>query len=179
MKALLFSDTQEGDYTCQLPVILATGNGSDSQSITEAFSDELALLMDGWDGMTFHLWGTDSENVEGNNISFAEVVEKFLSDKCGELSVDIPASGHIPAYTVNFAIRDVPDSPRHHLVKSGKEDSGVVMTPSIVFSGSEEACKAKMGEIKEKSCEHFDGGNGHWECLDGGGDYICYDIVEE
>ena len=113
MKALLFSDTQEGDYTCQLPVILATGKDENSQSIVRAFSDELALLMDGWDGMTFHVWGSDRESAEGSKISFAEVVEKFLAGTgdngdC-ELSVDIPAGGNFPAYTVNFAIREIPE----------------------------------------------------------------------
>lgn len=111
MKALLFSDTHADDYSCQLPVILATGHSFDAQNICEAFSDELALYMEDWDECTFHLWGTDRDTVAGPDISFAEVVELFLTRDTHELSVDMPARGNIPAYTNNWAIRDVPEPP--------------------------------------------------------------------
>lgn len=116
MKALLFSDTRnDGDRTCNLPDILAMGDTAAAQSIVEAFSDDLALLMEDWDNCTFHLWGTDKEEVEGSEISFAEVVEKFLSKECGEISVDTPDTCRCPSYSLNWAIRDVPVSPSSRL----------------------------------------------------------------
>jgi len=115
MKALLFSNTDEDDYTCQLPVILATGSEVGSQSIVEEFSDELAELMDRWDSCTFHLWGTDKESVPGREISFVEVVDAFFSGKTHELSIDIKANCYLGYYTLNFAIRDIPVSPSSRL----------------------------------------------------------------
>lgn len=109
MYALLYCNTDEDDYTGQSPVILATGSEFGSQSIVEKFSDELAQLMDRWDSCTFHLWGTDKESVPGSEIAFVEVVDAFFSGKTHELSVDIKANCYLGYYTVNFAIREVPE----------------------------------------------------------------------
>lgn len=112
MKALLYANTQVGDYTCQLPVILATGDSVDDQELIEQFSDSLALLMDErWDTCTFHLWGKDEQKergVAGADISFAEVVELFFAGGTNELSVDVPDSSAVGYTTENWALRDIP-----------------------------------------------------------------------
>lgn len=112
MKALLYANTQVGDYTCQLPEILATGDSADSQELLEQFSDSLALLMDErWNSCTFHVWSSGDEtkhSVKGDAISFAEVVEAFFKGDRHELSVDVPDDSKEGYMTENWVIREVP-----------------------------------------------------------------------
>lgn len=176
MKVLLYSNTMEEDMTCANPQVVATGKTVDD--LVPQFSDDLALLMDKWPDCDFNLWGTGiAYPVHGENISFADVVEYIATGKCKELTVEVPATDNCEEYRENWTVTEVPD-PEYALVKSGKEDSGVLMTPSVATVGTEEECTEKMDEIRKASCEHWDGGNGHWECLDGGGDFVCYDIVK-
>lgn len=112
MKALLYANTEVGDYTCQLPSILATGESDDSRELLEQFSDSLSLLMDSkWDFCTFHIWSSGDESrhtVAGDEISFAEVVEAFFEGDEHELSVDVPDSSKEGYMTENWVIREVP-----------------------------------------------------------------------
>lgn len=111
MKALLYANTQVGDYTCQLPEILATGNTVEAQELLEQFSDSLSLLMgEKWDTCTFHIWGQDESKhtVAGSAISFAEVVELFFAGDTHELSVDVPDASAEGYMTENWVIRDIP-----------------------------------------------------------------------
>lgn len=183
MKALLYANTQVKDYTCQLPEILATGDSDDSQELLEQFSDSLALLMDErWDTCTFHIWSSEDESkhtITGDQVSFAEVVEAFFKGNKHELSVDVPDSSAEGYMTENWAIREVPSVPRSHLVKTVKTEAGTVEPPVIIASGTEVACVLAMESVKNDSCEHFDGGNGHWEYLGSNGEFVCYDIIEE
>lgn len=111
MKALLYANTQVGDYTCQLPEILATGKSVEAQELLEQFSDSLSLLMgEKWNTCTFHLWGQDESKhtVAGDAISFAEVVELFFAGDTHELSVDVPDDSAEGYMTENWVIRDIP-----------------------------------------------------------------------
>ena len=118
MKALLYANTQVGDYTCQLPEILATGDTDESQELLEQFSDSLALLMDGrWNFCTFHVWSSGDESkhaITGDRISFAEVVEAFFKGDRHELSVDVPDSSVVGYTTENWVIREVPGTDKEN-----------------------------------------------------------------
>ena len=119
MKALLYSNTETIDYTCQLPVITAAGEEPDSQAVVEAFSAGLSLLEENWEGCTFHLWGVPGkENVGGGEISFAEVVDAFLHGDCNELTVDVPDSTPSGSHTENWALRDIPEQFNVHVVST-------------------------------------------------------------
>lgn len=111
MKALLYSNTDTLDYTCQLPVITAVGADADSQAVVEAFSDDLSILEEYWGECTFHLWGVPGkEEVVGGEISFAEVVDAFLHGDVHELSVDVPDTTPAGFHTENWALRDIPEA---------------------------------------------------------------------
>jgi hypothetical protein len=182
MKALLYSNTEIGDYTCQLPVILATGESVNEQVMVQEFSDSISLLMGGkWNSCTFHFWCDDESrhSVKGSDISFAEVIEAFCHGKADELSVDVPADNELGYATENWAVRDVPETPRVHLVKSVRSPAGAIEVPEIISCGDRHHCEHTMETIRNASCEHFDGGNGHWEYLGSEGEFVCYDIVEE
>ena len=183
MKALLYSNTVQDDYTCQLPVILAVGDSANSQDMVQEFSDSISLLMGGkWDGCTFHFWGSADESrhsVPGNSISFAEVIEAFTSGEASELSVDVPSDSAQGHTTENWAVRDIPDTPRCHLVKSVQDPAGTLEAPEIIACGDRHHCEHTMQNIKAASGEHFDGGSGHWEYLGKDGEFVRYDIVEE
>lgn len=183
MKALLYSNTEPTDYTCQLPVILATGDSANSQDMVQEFSDSISLLMGGkWDDCTFHFWGSSDESrhkVSGKDISFAEVIEAFVKGEAGELSVDVPSDNELGYTTENWAVRDVPEAPRCHLVQTVRNPAGALEPPRIIACGDEAHCEHTMKNIRETSSEHYDGGSGHWEYLGSDGSFVCYDIVKE
>ena len=110
MKALLYSNTEPGDYTCQLPVILATGESVGEQAMVQEFSDSISLLMDKWADCTFHFWCADESrhSVNGGDISFAEVIEAFCDGEADELSVDVPSDNALGYTTENWAVRELP-----------------------------------------------------------------------
>lgn len=177
MKVLLFSQsTPDNDYSCKLPDVWA--HGSTLDDLIPTLSDEIAQTIALHPDATFHVWGADKETLVAAETSVAEILDA-VHNGATDISIDYPVAGNCAAFTDSFTIRDIPESPRHHLVKSGKTQAGTLDTPVVVASGSEEYCLRAMDRVKEDSCEHFDGGNGHWEYLGSEGEFVQYDIVAE
>lgn len=180
MKALIQHNTEPGNDN--FPDIIAVGAGADNLDIVQAFSDALTAIPElhaNWSVSTFHVKGDDgtSRDFLGRELTIAEVIEAF--GKTGELKVDVVCRDALSDYSVSWNLRDIPEASRCILVKSGKSAAGTLETPSVVTSGTREACEEAMEGIREDSCEYFDGGQGHWEYLGSEGELVCYDIVEE
>lgn len=174
MFALIHTTTDENDTN--IPTLLSSGH--DEQDALEQFSDSLAELMPKWAECTFTLNGEFVPT--GKAIAFSEVVESFFSGNRHELTVTYSDKQSAAGWcSESWVLLELPESPRYHLVKTGKNPAGTLESPVIVASGSMEECNRAMTDVKHDSCEHFDGGNGHWEYLGSDGELVCYDIIEE